>query len=76
MNWQTPITWLIVAVAIAELIRRCVSVVTARSTSGCGSGCDGCPSQTAAELPLVSLGIENLASSSPDTSRDLPTLQK
>ncbi|MEZ6064071.1 MAG: FeoB-associated Cys-rich membrane protein, partial [Planctomycetaceae bacterium] len=56
MNWQTPLTILIVLIALGDIVRRLWVSLSGRSQPGCGSACSGCSGGSTQEPQIVSLG--------------------
>jgi len=57
MDWQTPLTILIVLIAVGDIIRRLWINLSGRSKPGCGSRCSGCVSGSVDEPNIVQLGL-------------------
>ncbi len=60
MDWQTPLTLVIVLIAVSDVVRRLWVNLSGRSKPGCGSGCSGCGSQPASEPTVVQLGTNSV----------------
>ncbi|MGC1275332.1 MAG: FeoB-associated Cys-rich membrane protein, partial [Planctomycetaceae bacterium] len=56
-NMQLAVTLLIVVLAAAIVLRRAWRLFHSGGKAGCGSGCGSCPSNAAADKPVVTLEL-------------------